>query len=627
MKNFSKEQLAAIESVDGQILVVSCPGSGKTTVIIERLKRMVESGINPESMLNITFTKAAAEEMAARFKKQSNKTVFFSTIHSFCYQVLCKELGYTKDNIMKESDKWTFISGQLIHKVSPGEMEEMVKMMMSEISYVKNKELNPSIYRPLNCEQELFYDIYQKYDAYKNDMRKIDFDDMLIMLRDYFVDNPAVLKKYQQIYKYISVDEFQDVNSIQAEICYMLAGENGNLFVVGDDDQSIYKFRAADSSIMLGFPKQFPNGKVIYMGTNYRSGKGIVKIASNLIIHNRNRFDKIFKAFKAEDGKVMIAKFDNSNEQAKVIVDQIKKQCSNEGLKYEDVAILYRNNNLAIPFIAQLMKEEIPFYTSEVPKSHHDFIYEDIMAYYRIVKKNAKRGDFQRILNRPSRYLKAELFRHCDNIAQALDVCKLQQNSTSMTNHLNDMVYDLMLLNKCEKPIEFISYLSDTMNYADWLVQYAEFRGKMPEESLAILDTLKEEASQFDHMEDWILYVKHYELKLKELRKNKQKKGVCLSTYHSSKGLEWNTVYTVYVNEGITPFAKAETPEDLEEERRMFYVAITRAKENLTLSYIECNKMVHSPYFEEMGFLLQNIGIGTQGLKLDSKNGLGDSSP
>lgn len=181
-EKFSKEQLEAIESVEGQTLVVSCPGSGKTTVLIERLKRMVEKGIAPESMLNITFTKAAAEEMAERFKKQSNKSAAFSTIHSFCYQVLCRELGYSQDNIMKESDKWVFISRQLINKVSPGEIEGMVKMLISEISYVKNKKINVSTYQPMNCDSKLFYSIYQKYEEYKSDMRKIDFDDMLIMV-------------------------------------------------------------------------------------------------------------------------------------------------------------------------------------------------------------------------------------------------------------------------------------------------------------------------------------------------------------------------------------------------------------------------------------------------------------
>lgn len=625
MRQLSEEQRAAVEAVNGQVLVISCPGSGKTTVLIERLKYMLNLGISSTTMLNITFTKAAAEEMEKRFLNDCNCKMRFSTIHSLCFQILCKEFNFNFDNILKESEKWMFIGNKLLNKIPSGEMEEMIKLLISEVSYVKNKGINPKLYQPLNCKADLFYEVFATYEEYKADMKKMDFDDMLILCYQCLTQYPEILQKYQDIYQYISVDEFQDVNSIQAEICYMLAGKNGNLFVVGDDDQSIYKFRAADSSIMLSFPKKFPNCKTIYMGTNYRSGKAIVNIAGKLIKNNRIRFQKDFRSYKQEDGNIFIAKYEDSNLQAKNIVSTIMDLNKNKKLLYEDMAILYRTNSLSIPFIAQLIKLNIPFYTSEIPKSHHDFIYEDIMSYYRLSQNQQKIGDIQKILNHPSRYLKSEYFKNCNfNMQELLTAAgKATPNSDKAKDAIIEMMYDIKQLHKITKPKDFINYLSNNMNYRQWLIQFSEFMGKTPDENLAIFGTLLEEASEFDNMNDWILYVKHYELKLKELKKNKKKNGICLSTFHSAKGLEWNTVFVANVNEGITPFVKAETPADLEEERRMFYVAITRAKMQLFLTYIEGIKSLHSPYFEEMGFFIKSIGIGDSDRKLDIKNGLG----
>ena len=620
----SKEQLVARNAIYGQNLIVACPGSGKTTVIMQRIKKMVEEGISPSSMLNITFTKAAAEEMETRFKKICSAPVKFSTIHAFCYRALAQEYGYSTNNILKESEKYVFIVQKLIDtkKVKPGEMEEMVKNIMQAISYVKNKELPAVIYTPDFCEKKMFLTIFKAYEEYKANLAKVDFDDMLILLRDAFIKYPDLLKKYQQVYRFITVDEFQDVNNIQAQICYMLAGIDGNLFVVGDDDQSIYRFRAADSSIMLSFKKEYPKANVLYMSTNYRSGKEIIKAAGRLIRYNQNRFKKEFVSAREDIGKVFPMKFFDSNQEASNVIKSIKAQYK-KGKRLEDMAILYRNNNLAIPFVAKLMKEEIPFYTSEVPKSHHDFIYEDIMAYYRLSKEQSRKGDLQRILNRPSRYLKGETFKNAEaNRRSCLNCCNQLSNADSAKSKIFDLFHDLETLKNLTKPIDFIDFLR-SIGYEDWLKTYAEYRGKSAEDDIAILKILQEEAVQFDNMEDWIIFVKHYEEKLKEMKKKKKKEGVCLSTFHSAKGLEWDIVYVVDCNDGITPFGKAETPEELEEERRMFYVAATRAKDILCLCYIENMRSVHSPYFEEMGFFLDSIEEDNYPRNLDEKYGLG----
>lgn len=614
-RELSKEQAEAVNSINGQTLLVSCPGSGKTTVIIERCKKMIESGIDPNSVLNLTFTKAAAEEMKNRFEKEigSKSAMYFGTIHAFCYKVLQSEGMVSRDSILKESEKWMFIAGLMQGKIAPNEMEETVKGIMSEISFVKNKEIPLLQYEPETISKNDFEDVFSKYEDYKMSEGKIDFDDMLIYCRDVFLSNKVILEKYKQIYKYITVDEYQDVNRIQAQICYMLAGRNGNLFVVGDDDQSIYRFRAADSNIMLDFPKQFPDCKTINLGLNYRSGKKIIRLASRLINRNQVRFRKDFLVSRDTEGLVETMSYDCATAEAISIIKKIKEK-KQQGIPYREMAALYRNNNLNLQLTVQLMKEDIPFYSTEKIKSiHQEFIYDDIIMYYRLSKQQSKKGDVRKVLNRPSRYIKSETFKDClfekESLFKACDRIIDANRRQSAKDKIMDMYFDVTQLGKIQKPTEFIDYLSHTMGYRSWLAEYAAYRGKEAEDYEIILDDLREEAQLFDTMEDWIAFVVRYEKRIEEAQKNKNEDAVTLSTFHSSKGLEWKIVFLIQANDGICPFGKAELPEELEEERRMFYVAMTRAKDELYMSFIEgTNKSKGaSQYFQEIGISIENI--------------------
>lgn len=614
-RELSKEQLEAVNSIDGQTLLISCPGSGKTTVIIERCKKMLEVGIDPSNVLNITFTKAAAEEMKNRFEKErgAKSNMYFGTIHAFCYSVLQSEGMVSRNSILKESEKWMFVANLMQGKIAPNEMEDTVKGIMSEISYVKNKEIPLLQYEPEIVSKKDFEDIFSKYEDYKMEEGKIDFDDMLIYCRDVFLSNKAILEKYKQRYKYITVDEYQDVNRIQAQICYMLAGHNGNLFVVGDDDQSIYRFRAADSNIMLEFPKQFPDCKTIHIGLNYRSGKKIIRLASRLINRNQTRFRKDFLVNRDDEGIVETMSYDCATSEAISIINKIKEK-KMQGIPYREMAALYRNNNLNLQLTVQLMKADIPFYSTEKIKSiHQEFIYDDIITYYRLSKNQSKQGDVRKILNRPSRYIKGDTFKDClfdkDSLFSACERIQDHSRRQAAKDKIMDMYFDVTKLGKIQKPAEFIDYLSDIMGYRSWLAEYAAYRGKEAEDYEAILDDLKEEAQLFECMEDWIAFVIRYEKRIKEAQQNKDKDAVTLSTFHSAKGLEWKIVFLIQANEGICPFGKAELPEELEEERRMFYVAMTRAKDELYMSFIEgVNKSKGaSQYFQEMGISIENI--------------------
>ena len=323
---------------------------------------------------------------------------------------------------------------------------------------------------------------------------------MLIIFRDKLLSDPELLPELQARYKYITIDEFQDTNKIQADIFYMIAGEDGNIFVVGDDDQSIYAFRAAKSGIMLEFPKEYPGCKVINLDTNYRSGRAIIAAASNLIKNNSQRFEKQFKAGRDYEGNVVYKKYNASTDEA----DEVSKQIlgmKEKGVDLKDMAILFRTNMQAVIMVTNLIKKDIPFYATEkIPGIHEDPIFNDIKAYYRLSEGLERKGDVQRILNKPGRYLKSEPFKKCH-----FDKDELLLAASSLKpfarEKILDMVWDIQSL-KGRKPKEFMSYLDSVMGYRNWLKESAEYFGREESEFLEVLDVLKEEAASFDTMEE-----------------------------------------------------------------------------------------------------------------------------
>lgn len=580
----TKAQEEAKNFINGQALLIACPGSGKTTTVIERAVHMVESGINPESMLTITFTKAAADEMLERFRKRCNAKATFSTIHSFCYKILSQRYGYSPEDILKQSEEWLFIANKFKEQgEAPNKIDGLVKEVMSGISFTKNNGSNAKDYRLDSVRQSDFLRIYERYEEYKHELGKIDFDDMLIIFREKLLSDSELLGELQTRYKHITIDEFQDTNKIQADIFYMIAGEDGNIFVVGDDDQSIYAFRAAKSGIMLDFPKEYPNCKIINLDTNYRSGRAIISAASNLISNNTERFDKEFKAGRDFEGNVVYKKYNAATDEADEVTKQIKGM-TEKGVDLKSIAILFRTNMQAVIMVTNLIKKEIPFYATEkIPGIHEDPIFNDIKAYYRLSEGIEKKGDVQRILNKPGRYLKAEPFKNCrfdkDELLVAAGSLK-----PFAREKIIDMVWDIQAL-KGRAPKEFMEYLDKVMGYRNWLKESAEYFGKEEAEFLDIFDLLQEEAKNFKTMKEWLEYAGWYEQRIKQATKKENREGVCLSTFHGAKGLEWETVFIIDANEGICPYRKAETAEEIEEERRMFYVAMTRAKDNLQMCY------------------------------------------
>ncbi len=605
MPAFSEAQNKAMHIFDGQAIIIACPGAGKTTVIVNRAAEMVKSGIDPYSMLNITFTKAAAEEMEKRFHKLSDAPVSFSTIHAFCYRILLSRYGYSQDDIFKQSDAYMFIADALrLTGVMPNQIEDQTKEIMNGISYVKNREIEADKFKTDKVKQNVFVAVYTAYENYKKEIGKLDFDDMIILFKEKLHSDNDLLQSLRDRYKYITIDEFQDVNRTQADIFYTICGDNGNIYIVGDDDQSIYGFRAAESSIMLDFPNRFKNAQTVFLSTNYRSTKEIIEPAAKLIRNNKNRFYKDFRISSEETGSVNTKVYKGSVEQASEIVKAMKEAEKN-GTPYKEMAVLFRTNNLATTMAMKLSKENIPFYAAEhVDNIYESPIFNDIKAYYRLANGMEKKGDFQRILNKPSRYAKAEVFKDCtyknkDGVLLMADKCK-----SYVKNNIIDMLYDIKSL-EGRSPKQFVSYLGGIMHYKKYITDHAKYLGKEPEDDMAIFKHLEEEAGEFETMEEWLKYADQYRKIMQEASRKKNKEGVCLSTFHGSKGLEWEKVFIINANKGTCPYSKAETEAELEEERRMFYVAATRAKRSLDISYIlgEDNDLKPSQYLYEMGLI------------------------
>lgn len=592
---YNNAQSIAVSHDKGPMLVIAGPGSGKTAVITGRTLNLCEQmGVNPVNILVITFTKAAAVQMKNRFNSLSNGSyplVSFGTFHSVFFTILKSVYNYQSSNILREEDRYVLIKGLLEkYNVEYEDEKEMIGLLSSEISLVKGEMMSVDTYCSANISVELFRRIYQEYNQTLCDRRLIDFDDMLIRCYHLLKTNKEALAVWQNRFKYILVDEFQDINLVQYLVIKMLAAPENNLFIVGDDDQSIYSFRGAKPEIMLGFERDYPNAKKVVLDVNYRCSEAIVKAAGRVISNNINRFQKDIKTISKCEETVGINEFKNVHGQYDYVAKDIVKKLG-EGMKASQIAILFRTNTQARGMAAKLMEYNITFSVREsIPDIYEHFIAKDIFAYIRcgqqLINKNAsgkiERGDLLRIVNRPNRYISREALRSSQ--VTLGDLCEYYQDKSWMVDRIMSMYTDLKNIGDME-PFAAINYIRNKIGYDDYLKEYAAYRKIDFEELIDTLEELMELAKGHPTIEKWEKYIENYRNNMKVQMDNHSKNGVSLMTFHSSKGLEWETVYIIDANEGITPHNKSKTPVALAEERRMFYVAMTRAKKYLTITY------------------------------------------
>ncbi|MEE8808272.1 MAG: ATP-dependent helicase [Lactimicrobium sp.] len=581
---FSKQQIQAVTTVDGPVLLLAVPGSGKTTVLIARLGYMIYvRNIDPRSIVVITYTNAAADEMKARFARQFTEAladkITFKTINALCNMIIrtySERVSHNQVFDLAKDDQTT----KLLRKIYADYTKEyatdsILKEIRTGITYVKNMMLDENEIKDMKFSFDHFDLIYN---AYLDEMKKhkwMDYDDQLVYARLFLMKVPALLKYYQQRYQYFCMDESQDTSRIQHEILHLLAEKSQNVFLVGDEDQSIYGFRAAYPQALLDFEKNWPDAKVLLMEENYRSTGNIISAASDFISRNQFRHPKNIKAVRKEGEQIHVIEVSDRSDQYTWLLDQAKE-------KKNKFAVLYRNNDSAIPLVDLLYKNEISF---QMRSNDALFFSSRIVNDIRDIVTFAYFPDnleiFQRI------YYKFSLQISKKMAAAAMEKCSASGNTIlfelvngqDLPGWMKAKVVNLSKQFKKLKEISgssLIDFITEEMAYSD----YAEHQNL----DLSKLDILKQIASS---QKDGLTFLNRLD-ELENLIKNHQNSkdaNLILSTIHSAKGLEYDQVYLLDVIDGILPL-NSDDIQIQQEERRLFYVGMTRAKNSLYLFHI-----------------------------------------
>lgn len=587
-------QTEAVAHNKGPCMVLAGPGSGKTLTIAKRIEYLImKHKVRPEEILVITFTKYAAWEMKNRTRSicgPSSYAVTFGTFHGIYYGILKWAYRLNQPNLLSDEEKY-----RILREILPGidwdqepeadEEKDYLQELAIEIGNVKNNCMDIEEYEPVKYTTEKFRKLYRTYEETKKKYRKIDFEDMLIQCRDLFMKRPDILKKWQEKFQYILVDEFQDVNQAQYDVVRMLAAPQDNLFVVGDDDQSVYGFRGAKPGIMMEFMKDYPKARQILLDVNYRSSGYIVKGALRVIGNNKIRFEKKIEAFRKPDETVHVQEVKDPVQEAEYVLERIREY-REKGVSYTEMAVLYRTNVDARAMSELMTEYQIPF----VMKEHLNNIYEhfialDMISYLRLSQGEYDRKYFLQIANRPNRYLTRESMKTGNVSYESLR--RYYRDKDWMVDRIDQLEWDMKMI--CDKtPYAAIQYIRKRMGYDEFLKEYAAYRKISSEDLFALLEEIWQNSKGYGTIKEWFEHIESYGKMLKEQnKKNGEKEGVNLMTMHAAKGLEFDTVFVIEANEGSCPYKKATADEEIEEERRLFYVAMTRAKRKLVISYVK----------------------------------------
>lgn len=613
MSSFTKSQSEAIRHQDGPLLVLAGPGSGKTTVVTKRVQYLVQDCyISPSSILVITFTKAAATEMKERFlrlmeqseeKPQGYGNVLFGTFHAVFFNILKLSYGFTAANILREETRYQYMKEIVDRlKLEIDDENEFISGVLGEISLIKNERISLEHYFSKNCAEDIFRKIFASYEQRKRNARLIDFDDMLSYTWELLTKRPDILEAWQKKFRYILVDEFQDINRLQYDILRLLAQPENNLFIVGDDDQSIYRFRGAKPEIMLNFQKDFPTAGRVLLNDNFRSTRQIVNAAGRVIRKNQSRFAKEITARGGEGPGVRILAFEDQQQECLYLLKEMQEYKKNGGA-WQQMAVLYRTNTQPRLLIQKFMEFNVPFRVrDQVPNLFEHWIAKNLFCYIRLACGSKLRKDLLPVLNRPKRYMNRECLN--DEIICWEYMMDYYKDKPYVCDKIERLQYDLKMLGRMG-PFAAINYIRHVMGYEEYLKEYAEFRRMNAEDLMEVLNELQESARAYKTYDEWFAYMERYKKEMDEMRKRQQevKEGVHLATMHSSKGLEYDKVFILDAAEGITPYKKAVLDADLEEERRMFYVAMTRAKKELTICWAKkqfSHELTVSRFVEEM---------------------------
>ena len=587
-----ENQRKAVMHESGPALVLAVPGAGKTTVLISRIAYLVNClGADENSILSITFSRSSANDMKERFDctygEAYGMNARFSTIHSFSYMVLRdyfskNRMNYSLIEGVKGQSKNTILRNiyREVNDMSPS--DDKLEELNNRIGFVKNMMIEPSELGERSIKN--FEDIFYRYEEFKKENLLIDFDDMLSMTLEVLKNDSGILNKYRRRYKYIQVDEAQDTSTLQHKIIETLAYPENNIFIVADDDQSIYGFRGANPEYLLNFKKRFKNAEIFYMSTNYRSTETIVSASNNFIQQNSARYEKNLIANNKKSSTVKSLVFNDQTEQYDFILDNIDIE------DLEDSAILFRNNLSSIPIIDKLDRLGIGFYMKEIKLNFFNhWVVRDIISFFNLIVDNTDKSAFEKVYYKMNAFISKKAMNYVMKSKSSESVFSILESFDGMKHFQKQNIRNLGLefskLGK-HRPAYIIEYIESDLDYLSYIDKRAEYLGQSSSMTLSYFSVLKVLASRTVSVLDFLTRIEE----LKNIIMNsKDGKGIFLSTIHSAKGLEFKNVFIVDLINGEFPSSssldiqkKGEFAE-IEEERRVFYVGITRAKENLYL--------------------------------------------
>lgn len=579
---FTEEQIKAIEWYEGPLMVIGTPGSGKTTVIVNRVNNLIyEYDVRPENILVITFTKAAAVSMKERFLELSGLTstnVRFGTFHSFFYWIIRTAYGDKLNLGVLDEQKKRDVLRTILRKLGPEtyDNEETLVSVMNQLGIISCNMIDIENYYSRDMSGNDFVTTYRLYKEYKERNGLIDFDDMVTECYKLLKDRPDILEKIRELYPFIMVDEYQDTNMIQYEILKMLAHPRDNIYVVGDDDQSIYGFRGARPDIMHKFTKEFRNASTLQLSNNFRCPKEIVELSSSIIADNKKRYGKSLKSVVSSKGQVTIDDMRTQTDEYNLILSRLQKAFK-KGVSPSDIAIIYRTNLGPRRLMYKLSSYNVPFNVRDaIPDITNHIYVRPILSYIRYAMGDHSRKVFLDIMNKPVRYISRDML--TSEVVELEDLIRAAKGKDYLRDNIKRMISEIRTISKLS-PFAAVNYIRRAVDYDGYLKKLAEDRNIDYDEISDMLDEFQSMISDSD------TFLQMFEM-LETSRKPKEEKeeevdGIQLMTLHSAKGLEFSEVHILDAVEGSIPHKKSKSPDEIEEERRLFYVGITRSSNNL----------------------------------------------
>ena len=589
LDNLNKQQKEAVTHIDGPMLVLAGAGSGKTKVLTSRIAYLIENGVNPRNILAITFTNKAAKEMKDRVVNligSSANYIQISTFHSLGLKMIKENyniLGYDKNFTILDSDDTLTVVKKIIKEMNLNPQFYNAKAIRNKISSAKNELMSVSEFSHVEFDRDIVR-IFEKYNSILKTNNSVDFDDLLV-LPIQLLNNSEVLDRYQELYKYILIDEYQDTNEAQYKFTKKLASKYKNIFVVGDNDQAIYAFRGANFKNILNFEKDYPNCKTILLEENYRSTKMILNAANSVIKNNKERKDKNLWSNNPEGNKIKYIQADSDKEEGSYISSKIK-ELNNNGVNYEDIAILYRTNAQSRLIEEEMLKNNIPYRVIGSFYFYNRKEIKDLLCYLRLINNSHDDISLARVINVPKRGIGAKTMENLDAKSNELGISLFDAISEGRELSFKNLI--LKMQEECENLslTEMVDLVLNESGMKQELVNEktleSEIRLENLEEFKSITKNYEEEFGVIS-LSDFLNEISLVS-DMSEHQESKNK--VSLMTVHAVKGLEFDYVFVTGMEEGIFPHYNAindGSRSAIEEERRLCYVAITRAKKDLWL--------------------------------------------